>query len=456
MVTLNKSSNDILEQVIAICLLFLIAVLPLIVNPGAIDFWYRPKAHSMYALLVLVGGCVLVRRIVYRRSLPSLELNLAVPLCCYALSAAISTIFSIAPRLSLCGDIWREESVATLLSYTALTYVFASLVRSEEQAVSLLRSLLVTSFLVSLYGCLQYGGFNPTEHFIPRYRGTYINSTMGNANFLGKFIVLTLPLSISACLIETSRKKKQMFAISIGIHIAALLLTFTRASWIACAGAIFMYVLLLRRVSIGIHLRTIIVWGIGLGCIVAVVLSCLSSTAPHERRFFSTLQAKIAGSFDVERGMGSGTRLFVWRKSIALICNRPLFGYGPDAHVVAMHAFNAEYIRRFNNPVLLDRAHNNYLDTAIAQGLVGLGAYCWILAVCLFRLHGAIRDTRRTDRKIMYIGLFSAFFGYLINDIFIFSIVTVSPTFWALMGLAYSLRRFETGCTSVAPSPTMS
>ena len=84
-------------------------------------------------------------------------------------------------------------------------------------------------------------------------------------------------------------------------------------------------------------------------------------------------------------------RLFVWKKTIGVIKERPLLGFGPDAHSKAMQSFNLEYCLKFNDwslhkrgeqevirfagLTLLDRAHNNYLDVTLSQGLVGLAAY---------------------------------------------------------------------------------
>jgi hypothetical protein len=36
---------------------------------------------------------------------------------------------------------------------------------------------------------------------------------------------------------------------------------------------------------------------------------------------------------------------------------------------------------------------------------------------------------------MLALGILAGFCGYIINDLFIFSVVSVSPTFWSLMGL---------------------
>ena len=50
---------------------------------------------------------------------------------------------------------------------------------------------------------------------------------------------------------------------------------------------------------------------------------------------------------------------------------------------------------------------------------------------------------RETDaaRKIFYCGILAAFGGYLLNDFFIFSAVSVTPTFFSLIGITLALQQ---------------
>ncbi len=52
----------------------------------------------------------------------------------------------------------------------------------------------------------------------------------------------------------------------------------------------------------------------------------------------------------------------------------------------------------------------------------------------------ANEEERERFRKILFCCIFSAFFGYLINDLFIFSVVSVSPTFWSLIGATLAIK----------------
>ena len=101
--------------------------------------------------------------------------------------------------MSIKGSDWRYEGIFTLLSYVAVVIIFSSVVKKEEEFHFMIKTLLFSTFLIYLYAISQYAGFNPTEHFIFEVRQSEhrVGSTIGNPNFLGKFLVLVLPLYIA-------------------------------------------------------------------------------------------------------------------------------------------------------------------------------------------------------------------------------------------------------------------
>ncbi|MCX5895805.1 MAG: O-antigen ligase family protein, partial [Proteobacteria bacterium] len=180
-------------------------------------------------------------------------------------------------------------------------------------------------------------------------------------------------------------------------------------------------------------------------CFIAFVelRSPAQKTAP-DRKVMPTISKKIETTFDVKQG-GIGGRLYLWEKALVVIKERPLTGYGLDTQGIAMQPFNLEYARKFKCSGVIDRAHNNYLDIAIAQGTIGLAAYLSIIVTFVVWLIKALRAEERPEQKVLYCGIFAAVCGYLVNDIFTFSVVSVSPTFWSLLGITVSMKRLTAG-----------
>jgi len=434
----------ILDRIIWICILFLFAGIPLIINPTAYDYWYKPKADSLYALLIIIFLAGFLRKIIFKKNFKFRNSCLLIPLCIYSFSAVVSTFLSVSPELSLNGDLLRCESVFTLLSYVALVLMFSNLSINEEQFHLIVKTLLFSTFIISLYAIIQYAGFNPTEHFIVSFRSVEhrVGSTIGNSNFLGKFLVLVLPLYIGYFFRAESRLEKIFMLTGFIFSFIALVFTFTRSSWIGFFLSIILLLFLCRDYFFSSKIKkTVIPLAVLFALIAGSGLSMYNEKGKSKDNFFVLMKYKIKSSFDTEKGMGSATRLYVWKKVLGVIKEKPVFGYGPDAHAEAMKVFNLEYCRKFNNYVLIDRAHNNYLDIAVAQGLFGLGAYLSVIVTFMVWLWKTITRERERFRKIIYCCMFCSFCGYLVNDIFIFSVVSVSPTFWSLMGLTFVLNR---------------
>lgn len=438
----RKRTTPLVQRIITLCLFFLLAFVPLILNPFAVDFFYKPKIHSVYALLIII---------ITLFSFPSLFLSyrpdirkniLAIPLCLYAVSACISTVFSVDIQKSLFGDALREESVFALLSYAGLALVFSTFIGSRQQALRFFAALLGTTVLISCYALLQYFWFDPTEHFIPvlRYAGPGVGSTLGNPNFLGKFMVLVLPVFFVFFLNAETPLKTVATGLGMLLGVSALVVSYTRASWLGFCMSIVVFFVFRRDVFKNCSRK--------ISALVLLVVLCggliVGNMARHEsgREF---LAQRVSSTFDLQKGEGSGTRLFIWKRAFYLVLNRPVFGYGPDAHVTALRQISRDYGQEVNQVGILDRCHNNYLDLAIGQGLFGLGSY--LAVIITFLLHIWRRSAREDDvhQKRIYCGIFAAMCGYCVNDFFIFSVVSVSPTFWAVIGLTLAFGKGNNG-----------
>jgi len=439
----STSLSFIVDRIIAVGLFFLFAGVPLLINPFAFDYWYKPKIDSVYALLILLVTAAAVKILLLKRPVPVRNNPLLIPLAGYAISGILSTIFTISPQLSIPGDVFREEGIYTIIAYITLPVVFASLVESEKQLFALLRGLLISTALISLYAVIQYLGYNPTEHFIPALRG-YENrpgSTIGNPNFLGKFLVLVMPLYVSWYCVSKNRREKILILGGLLVSFSALIINFTRASWFAFAFSILVLAFLLQKKIVWSRQKELLAIGVALVCMLALwqIQSSIKKQSVSGKPT-PTVTSRIAKTFDLQKG-GINGRMYLWGKALELIKERPLLGYGLDTHELAFRKFNLDYSRRFNVFGVIDRSHNNYLDMAIAQGLLGLSAYLWIMITFLILLIKTLTAEPDMTRTIWYCGVIASVAGYLLNDMFIFSVVSVSPTFWSLLGLTIAMKR---------------
>ena len=448
---MNNSVSVICVKTIEWSLIAIIAVVPLIVNPGAFDFWYRPKIESVYALLFIAATAWALLVLAGGRSCLWERNPLTIPLLCYLSAAVLSTFFSIQVSLSLSGDPLRMEGLYTVLAYGALVVLFINQIKSEELAEKLFCALIIGATLVSLYALVQYFAWDPTEHFYYRYwrRGPGVGSTIGNQNFLGKYLVLIIPILFSLCLKKDTLKRNLLIGLSLTVCFAALIATFTRASWLSIIIGLSLFLVIAFRKGLlkGRCKRITVLMILFLGIVFFFNFyapdESTKTEASFKRRESGGVVKRSVSTVEFKRGRGIATRMYVWEKALLLIKERPWFGHGLETFPIAFQKYNRAYTKRFNDFTMVDRAHNNYIDTAFALGIIGLGAYGAVILTFLVYLYSLVKQTEESSRKLFYIGIFSGYCAYLINDLFIFSVVSVSPTFWAVMGLTVAAGRID-------------
>lgn len=140
--------------------------------------------------------------------------------------------------------------------------------------------------------------------------------------------------------------------------------------------------------------------------------------------------AFMHGNLPDSAGHGRG---YIWRISAKLIAERPLTGGGPGS-------FYTRYMPYKDGlSVMVDFAHNDFLNIGVCTGLVGLGLYT------AFLVSLAVRCARAVERCPVILILMAGMVGYLLYSFFVFSIAIVSPVFWVMAGLADKCVRQTSG-----------
>lgn len=107
----------------------------------------------------------------------------------------LSTLFSVAPRVSWAGSYQRLQGTYTTLSYIIIFVLTATTIRQREQVNRLVTAVIMTSIPISLYALLQHFGLDP----LPWGGNVQIRVAghMGNAIFIAAYLIMAVPLTIS-------------------------------------------------------------------------------------------------------------------------------------------------------------------------------------------------------------------------------------------------------------------
>ncbi|KZL90188.1 O-antigen ligase family protein [Clostridium magnum] len=145
--------------------------------------------------------------------------------------------------------------------------------------------------------------------------------------------------------------------------------------------------------------------------------------------------------FEGKEKLGSA-RGYIWSRSIPLLKHTLILGYGPDtfAAVFPQGDYIGKLIAYDTDNMLVDKAHNLYLENAINIGMLGLVAF---LAILIMYLGSSIKlyIKREFDDFYSVVGLaiFTAICGYLGAGFFNDSVVSVAPVFWVMLGIGISI-----------------
>ena len=134
-------------------------------------------------------------------------------------------------------------------------------------------------------------------------------------------------------------------------------------------------------------------------------------------------------------------RGYIWNKTIAILKDYIFFGSGADTYALVYP--NGDFVDKYNNGydnLILTKPHSLYLQIAVQTGVLSLICflvfYLWyfISSLCLY-------FRQRFDNLLTVTGfaIMLGTAGYMISGLANDSTVTISPLFWALMGIGIGI-----------------
>lgn len=352
------------------------------------DAYILPRAS-----IVLAGACLGVGLALLIPDRPQLG-DLRWPLLIAAAAAVLAFLFSVSLPLSLAGSYTRYESLPIRLGYLGLLAASVWLLRTERHRQVLVIAFVVGTSIASLEAVWQWYGHAP---FRP-------DGNLGNANLLAALVAMAIPLAVDRGLRLTISAVAWWLAVI--VLAAGLAVTTSRSGLLgALAGVAMVAVLSIRRQRLAIA-------GTVVGTAVVAIAALLIQLSPLR---------------DLN-GDPASLRFNLWRDGLHMIAARPITGWGEDATGLAFGRFlSGDYA----SLVTFDRIHSGPLDTAATQGLLGLAALAWVLAVIFVRAW-----RHRLDSAVA--GLAGALVGYTVWVFFNFDWAPATGAFWLLAGTLWS------------------
>jgi O-antigen ligase len=350
------------------------ALVPLILTPGLLFYFdVTPK------LIALVIGTAIALPLSVAWPAPPGRAPrwLYVAIGVQALSLAISTVFSRRPELSLAGSNWRSLGLFSqyvLLLFTLL--VFTWIAGRPARLVLLLRAIAAAGILASVYGILQYFGWDPWQPVKAYEAGEGIFTivrppgTMGHADYFANYLLAVAFLGW-ALAINDRGVGRALGVCAVALAGVAMVLNGTRAALVgAAAGALFLLIRLRPRVS----------WrALAVGAAVAMAAAAfyVSPAGGHLRGRVHWIGEDVRG----------GARLLLWRDSLRYAAHYWILGSGPETYPALFPQFQSEDLARAYPDFYYESPHNLFLDALVAQGPLGAVVLAGWIALGLWAGH---------------------------------------------------------------------
>ncbi len=136
-------------------------------------------------------------------------------------------------------------------------------------------------------------------------------------------------------------------------------------------------------------------------------------------------------------------RIYIWSRSVPLLCKYILKGSGPDTF--AMIFPQNDYVGKANTGKwmigqILTRPHNFYLQMALQTGLLSLLSFLYFCGREVYRFlrrygNYQIHGTKLTQEYLVEMALFTSLIGFLFMGISNDSVIVTTPIFWAIFGM---------------------
>ena len=204
---------------------------------------------------------------------------------------------------------------------------------------------------------------------------------LDHANTAGHLLAMTIPLGV-ALIIAAQSRLRYLACLSVCSQVIALLLTYSRGAWLGLVAAMIFF-----AAAVGVRKEFFIIGPIAVLLVVFV--------GPLQQRFISVLA--------VGSDPAITARIKVMRDTLRVGLAHPVFGvgYGRTRLKAAIRS-SAGSETKSNEPIW--HAHNTYLELFAGTGLVGLGAFIWLLWAAL---RNTLRRAREAvdDAKILTLGV---------------------------------------------------
>ena len=433
-INLSNHNKSFWTNAIEASIIALIILVPIAFYPQCITV-FGPAKEFTFEALVIIGLMFWGLRMINREEIRFTSTPLNFPILSFVSICVLSLLWSNTFFTSL-------KELPLFLAGPLLYFVITNNIRGKQQISRIISAVLFVGAIFGIYGILQYNGidFYFWGHNVGRNQ---VFGLFGNVNYFAEYLIVPLPLAISLFFVTKNKNRKILLLIGILVMGTAIILTFTRGSYLATGiSSIFIFFLFLFSRGKGFLKENKKLFMIVL--IVIIITSSLF-IIPTPLSKPGTVISQIKGRVSISgliNEFSSGSRIAIWKFTGMMIKDHPILGSGIGTYKYNTLRYQAKFFEQGDNRSIYpygfaEKSHNEYLQLWTELGTIGLAIFLWLI-IAFFNY--GIRYLKREKDEQMWgatIGLMGAVVAVLVDSIFGFPLHLPATIvlFWLFIGL---------------------
>jgi O-antigen ligase/tetratricopeptide (TPR) repeat protein len=429
--------NQLCNQIMLFSLMALLLVVPLVFFTFTHDVFELNKLtafriFSLIAFLAFITKVMLVGGFKLRPS------PLWGPVLLIGVSSLLSTIWTNNKVTSIFGVYEDFEGIFTIANYLLLWFLVHHYVRTFQDIKKFLGMIVLAGVLAGGYGVAQNFGIDFIMWNPNTYSASRLFGSLGNPNFLAAYVLMALPIALMLFLNGERRQTKVFLLLAVVLMGLAIFFTKSRGA---------LYALVAEMLVFAVYVwydarRGGQLWGRNQRWLILLaLLGAMTLFSPYVRGTIKHTVVRTIATLDMKH-VKITPRLYIWRSALQMMRDKPIIGSGLDTFQITFPKYRlAEYWRLEWNGTP-EKAHNFFLQIGATTGLLGLGAWLWLLAV-FFAILWSQQKSLSPPRRYLSIGIGISQIGFLVQNQFNFTVVAYGSLFWFLIALGPTLPREE-------------
>jgi hypothetical protein len=368
----------------------------------------------------------------------------------FVIVSLLSSVMSLSPEVSFRD--FRKE----LGPYAIIYLVVVRSVRNMDYLKKIVRIFFAVGLVVAFVGVGEYALYRHGDYRVKRYflrndivrpeepgqlkSPVRIQFPFGHHNRMASYLLLTAMLVLMQGTFTVKRGNQRWTVAAMVLPLSAMALTWNRGAIVGLVAGLFVFAVFTK-------------WRYILYGVVALLALYLLLPGTMGKHFATILSPQLYTSDEGTVAL----RKYGWRAGIKMVKDYPFFGIG-----YGWRNFEKEYAA-YREPEEIEakpHSHNNFLEIAAENGLVGLGAFVIFSALLLGGLvKRCLAQSKKSPLRFTtaaFLGMLIAIHTYGLSNYSLRK--TIGFVIWMLFGLTLAYLRLhgerylgEDGCAKEEP-----